>query len=1423
MDGPLKELAKLEKLTAGASGKGKSPSISDSLDSLLHSLREARDAIQPGAASPDLLLQLSQTVELKKKEVEDRQKEIYSSVSRLGKALDKKFTAALPSYPDVFTSPTSVTALERTIALHFLRTGQFDTAGIFLQEAGLDIPAELRAQFIDLHRILQALRSQDIGPALGWVAKNRTFLRDRASPLEFHLHRSQYIRLLLRTHPPDPIQALAYAKETMAPFYSENEDEFKRLTGCIVFLPLSKLQTSPYADLASPSLHFDLEPLFAKEYCASLGMSRQVPLRVVGDIGGGGALARIEKGRKVMRERKSEWSQSDELPIEIPLPPENRYHSIFACPVSKEQSTETNPPMMMGLSIRELIGLAKEDVDLLDTIIARAGPSATTFPAVFTAYNAVLRERGLDPSEVVFYGKLLKLGTLKGSNWGEKWRMVKLQQGYSDSVQSSHVPVRGGIPMARAAKNPPARITHVDLARKLPRDADSFSLYSHENESTNFDSDGEDQSSALVPQYHSKRPAAGRAALSISSEETSLQSRNHPLISAPSRTRPMLPPGLQMWDNEISDATEHPVAPSTTPPSYRAIVHEPVPPKRRTTTDATRSAIKPSSSSSPVTARQLVAQARERKGSVLNEEDAWKKIQMLQDENHADMFRRDRLLERCWEVWKQGFQWIITTNEQIGDARDNVILRIYIDRWRTRTATSIERVGRVANAANVRVLRSAFGVWRAKTKEREQARWRASMRSKMKIIRDKRELKLMKDALAKWRQSHRSHLADQHYTKSLALRYVCYWRQKLADLDHLDILADEFSRVSDGGILERCWHYWKHESQLQIAHKIVTDSIALRVKTEVMDVWRRQMGDNHVADAYYDIVSKKRVLKSWKSARTRIWTMEKRATAYVANQDRLLLRAVYLVLKARYQSQRLQNITDVRRLKEKWAVWKARMQQHKASEDVAVAFSLRLDSPLADTTLQKWYQVHSSHKNSQAFAAFHYSDALRRKTLLFWRIKLRNKHKIMSKARQVDKYLVTRSAWTTLRAKFAERGRQHRLKALELRRTQNLFYAWFERAHRQRAQRIAEETIQDRITKRILNNALTRWTNRTIDVKNRELQTTIDRDAWLINIAFRKWKGARGRQIEEVSLMESYQFVKREENIRKFFYRWLSAARTTRHRRLTLEKKEDDIKFGLISVAWDKWRDRFKDQRLQPIEYEVMVQGHKNTIFRAFTVWHSKTKSLPAIRFNASCVKARYWNIWLEALPRALQTKAARDMEKKIVLSKFLGKWLQAHQTKIALKAVARARYLRLPPAPTRPAHTTSRPIPTPLSRSAFPRRAVRTEEQNSEADEDKDEPGPSWRERGAGPRTIRSDTSPPRRSQSRFSIPVTRQSSPVRSTFGMRAGRDTAPATATAFPARPASSSAGGEGPSRLLRELRQLQRRPKSPSEHSRSREPP
>ena len=63
------------------------------------------------------------------------------------------------------------------------------------------------------------------------------------------------------------------------------------------------MQKSPYEDLTSDSIHLELENMFTTEFSASLGMSKRPPLRVVGNIGGGSALAKIEKGRKIMRER----------------------------------------------------------------------------------------------------------------------------------------------------------------------------------------------------------------------------------------------------------------------------------------------------------------------------------------------------------------------------------------------------------------------------------------------------------------------------------------------------------------------------------------------------------------------------------------------------------------------------------------------------------------------------------------------------------------------------------------------------------------------------------------------------------------------------------------------------------------------------------------------------------------------------------------------------------------------------------------------------------------------------------------------------------------------------------------------------------------------------------------------------------------
>lgn len=145
-----------------------------------------------------------------------------------------------------------------------------------------------------------------------WCEAHRDFLRNRNSSLEFNLHRSRYVRLL--TSSDDPSSALSYARRYFPPLFSSHAAQISRLTSALAFLPQRRLATSPYADLTGESIHNDLESQFSQEYCALLKMSKQLPLRVVADLGAG-ALAKIERAKKIMQEKKTEWNAADELPV----------------------------------------------------------------------------------------------------------------------------------------------------------------------------------------------------------------------------------------------------------------------------------------------------------------------------------------------------------------------------------------------------------------------------------------------------------------------------------------------------------------------------------------------------------------------------------------------------------------------------------------------------------------------------------------------------------------------------------------------------------------------------------------------------------------------------------------------------------------------------------------------------------------------------------------------------------------------------------------------------------------------------------------------------------------------------------------------------------------------------------------------------
>ncbi|SCZ88842.1 BZ3500_MvSof-1268-A1-R1_Chr2-1g04671 [Microbotryum saponariae] len=261
-----------------------------------------------------------------------------------------------------------------------------------------------------LEWIEQTRRSSEKPGSIDDAARQANSDPDPDSDLEFELRKEEYIRLLLSTSLDDkdmaerePLLAqnsspssqdkrqqgsinlaLRYGghhfRRLMTP---SRRSHIEALLTAPIYMPLERLLHSPYAPIFEPYVPTEstLLPaestptcaMFTAAFLSTLGLPRDSPLTVVTDIGGSGAMAKIHKVRAVMKEQKTSWSAIGELPVrsflfrqtglarndasdpsggmlfqvEVPLPTNRRYHSIFACPVSKEQSTPTNPPMLL--------------------------------------------------------------------------------------------------------------------------------------------------------------------------------------------------------------------------------------------------------------------------------------------------------------------------------------------------------------------------------------------------------------------------------------------------------------------------------------------------------------------------------------------------------------------------------------------------------------------------------------------------------------------------------------------------------------------------------------------------------------------------------------------------------------------------------------------------------------------------------------------------------------------------------------------------------------------------------------------------------------------------------------------------------------------------------------------------------------------
>ncbi|KAH0808360.1 hypothetical protein GEV33_014435 [Tenebrio molitor] len=276
-------------------------------------------------------------------------RDLHSTVSKVGKAIDRNFVAdfAATSREDVFASSEKINLINKVICQHLYRQGMQDVADALVSDADISPEVHNKEPFTELNHILDSLKNKDLEPALAWATAHHDSLEAQNSSLEFKLHRLKFIELLKQgaSHQTD---AISYARIHFRKFVLRHEKDIQTLMGMLLYVP-NGIGSSPYSCLLDSEMWIEIYELFTHDACQLLGVSVNSPLGTCINAGCA-AIPALLNIKQVMMQRQVTgiWNGKDELPIEIDLGNDGRYHSMFACPILRQQSTQNNPPMRLN-------------------------------------------------------------------------------------------------------------------------------------------------------------------------------------------------------------------------------------------------------------------------------------------------------------------------------------------------------------------------------------------------------------------------------------------------------------------------------------------------------------------------------------------------------------------------------------------------------------------------------------------------------------------------------------------------------------------------------------------------------------------------------------------------------------------------------------------------------------------------------------------------------------------------------------------------------------------------------------------------------------------------------------------------------------------------------------------------------------------
>jgi protein SFI1 len=162
-------------------------------------------------------------------------------------------------------------------------------------------------------------------------------------------------------------------------------------------------------------------------------------------------------------------------------------------------------------------------------------------------------------------------------------------------------------------------------------------------------------------------------------------------------------------------------------------------------------------------------------------------------------------------------------------------------RWKTRTTENRQLLKRVSLLADTRLLRAVLHTWDARMMNRRRAATQHAMQVKLSDFRRIREQRILKDAWSKWRQSYRSHLAQQYHQERLVFQAYRRWKDRILGYRDMEIRAVQYSTDKVWTLAGVLWCHWNAKTPIAYAERIVTEKRAKRIVRHALTIWHRQL------------------------------------------------------------------------------------------------------------------------------------------------------------------------------------------------------------------------------------------------------------------------------------------------------------------------------------------------------------------------------------------------------------------------------------------------------------------------------------------------------------------------------------------------------------------------------------------------------